>query len=238
MSYECYRLTYLQTHRATTRGPSRPKNFSEILFLPNISPIPKVLSWNLGARGVILTVGGGGFIGIMGKWVKYLKTFFRFINTLRVNKLDSELAWKFVKNARANYYLKKKKIKYCLSIFYDDEEELLNIFSNLVMSGSNVTEEILEVNDDVLKREGHMFIYLITCPTKGAILLKRIFRQQVTGIFASLKKIVEKSNDEDMVDVAKEVLGELMTILEFQYVAKKDNSAFGMTKNVTNVKGT
>ena len=155
---------------------------------------------------------------------------------MEVNKLDSELAWKLVKKARTNYYLTKKKLPNC---YYHNnlEEEVLNIFLNLVNPGSNVTEEILDVKDDVLKTGGKMFIYLITCPWEEGSLFKRIFQQSVTGIFISMKKIVEKSSDEDLVDVGKKVLNELMTYLEFQYVTNIENSTFRMTKNLKDVKG-
>ena len=84
-----------------------------------------------------------------------------------------------------------------------------------------------------------MFIYLISCPTEGATLLKRIFQQQVSGIFISTKKIVEKSNKQDIVHVAKQVLKELLTTLNFQYLNNVDNSLFRfrMNHNLTNVEG-
>ena len=153
-----------------------------------------------------------------------------------MNKLDFDLAWKFVKKARTNYYLTKKKMPNC---YYNNEleEEVLTIFSNLVNPGSNVTEEILDVKDEVLKTGGKMFIYLTTCPTQEGSLFKRIFQQSVTGIFISMKKIVEKSSDQDLADVGKKVLNELMTYLEFQYVTNIENSTFGMTKNLKDVKG-
>ena len=105
------------------------------------------------------------------------------------------------------------------------------------MPGSNVTEEILDVKDDVLKSGAKMFLYLITYPTEESKLFKRIFQQQVSGIFISLKKIVEKSSNQDMVDVGKKVLNELMTTLEFQYVTNIDNSTFRKTGNLSDVKG-
>ena len=117
------------------------------------------------------------------------------------------------------------------------EEELVTIFSNLVMPGSEVTEEILDVKDDVLKYGGEMFIHLISCPTKDSKLFKRIFQQQVSGIFISMKKIVEKSSDQELIDVGRKVLDELMTTLEFQYVSMIDNSTFRKTENLTNIKG-
>ena len=82
-----------------------------------------------------------------------------------------------------------------------------------------------------------MFIYLITCPTEDAKLFKRIFQQQVSGIFISMKKIVEKSSNQDMVEVGKIVLNELMTTFEFQYVTNIDNSTLWKTGNLTDVKG-
>ena len=106
------------------------------------------------------------------------------------------------------------------------------------MPGSKVTDDILDVKDDLLKYGGKMFTYLVTCPTKGATLLKRVFQQQqVSGIFISMKRILEKSSDQDLVDSGKYVLNELMSTLEFQYVTKLDNSTFRKTKNPTDVKG-
>ena len=163
---------------------------------------------------------------------------FRFINTIEVNKLDSETAWELVKRVRTSYYLKNKKIPSCNSQFQIAfQEELVTTFSNLVMAGSKVTEEILDVEEDVLKSGGEMFIYLITCPTEGSKLFKRIFQQPVTGIFISMKKIVEKSSDQDLVDVGKKVINELLSALEFQYVTTSDNSTIMKDENLTNVKG-
>ena len=125
-------------------------------------------------------------------------------------------------------------------IFNKDEEELVNIFSNLVMPGSNISEDILDVNDEILETGGQMFIYLITCPTEGSKLFKRIFQQKVSGIFISIKKIVEKSSDQDIVAVGKKILYELMNILEFQYVTNihpVDNLTLIATKNLSTVKG-
>ena len=165
------------------------------------------------------------------------ETLFRFINTLEVSKLDSESAWKFVKKARTSYFLKTKTKQMSCSSYSNPEEELVTIFSNFVMPGSNVTEEILDVKEDVLKSRGEMFIYLITCPTEESKLFKRIFQQPVTGIFISMKKIVEKSSDQDVVDVGKKVLNALTSALEFQYVTNTDNSTIMKTKNLTNVEG-
>ena len=106
------------------------------------------------------------------------------------------------------------------------------------MAGSQVTEEILNVKDDVLKSGGEMFIYLITCPPEEANLFQRIFQQQVTGIFISLKKIVEKSSNQDLVDAGKKVLNELISSLEFQYATNIEKSTITKTENLTNVKGT
>ena len=164
--------------------------------------------------------------------------FFRFINTIEVNKLDYETVSEFVKRVRTRYYLENRKIASCYSSFQKEfEEELVTAFSNLVMPGSEVTEEILNVKEDVLRFGGQMFIYLITCPTENAKLFKRIFQQPVSGIFISLKKIVEKSSDQDLVDVGKEVLNELMTTFEFQYVTNIDKSTFWKIGNLTDVKG-
>ena len=52
-----------------------------------------------------------------------------------------------------------------------------------------------------------------------------------------MKRILEKSSDQDLVDSGKYVLNELMSTLEFQYVTKLDNSTFRKTKNPTDVKG-
>ena len=125
-------------------------------------------------------------------------------------------------------------------IFNKDEEELVNIFSNLVMPGSNISEDILDVNDEILETGGQMFIYLITCPTEGSKLFKRIFQQKVSGIFISIKKIVEKSSDQDIVAVGKKILYELMNILEFQYVTNihpVEKFTLIATKNLSTVKG-
>ena len=144
-----------------------------------------------------------------------------------------------MKKVRTSYYLENKKIPYCDSNFQITfQEELVTAFSNLVMAGSKVTEEILDVKDDVLKSGGEMFIYLITCPSEEAKLLQRIFKQQVTGIFISLKKIVEKSSNQDLVDVGEKVLNELISSLEFQYATNIDKSIITRAENLTNVKGT
>ena len=165
--------------------------------------------------------------------------FFRFINTIEVNKLDYETVSEFVKRVRTRYYLENRKIASCYSSFQKEfEEELVTAFSNLVMPGSEVTEEILNVKEDVLRFGGQMFIYLITCPTENAKLFKRIFQQQVSGIFISMKKIVENSSNQDMVDVGKRVLNELMTTFEFQYVTNIDNSTFWKKGNLAEIKGT
>ena len=163
---------------------------------------------------------------------------FRFINTIEVNKLDYETVSEFVKRVRTKYYLENRKIASCYSSFRKKfEEELVTAFSNLVIPGSEVTEEILNVKEDVLKYGAKMFVYLITCPTEDAKLFKRIFQQQVSGIFISMKKIVEKSSNQDLVDVGEQVLNELMTTLEFQYVTNIDNSEFWKIGNLTDVKG-
>ena len=160
---------------------------------------------------------------------------FRFINSIKENNLDPETAWKMVKKARTSYFLKTKTKQfpnsYCDSNF---EEELLTIFLNLVMPDSKVSEEILDVKDDVLKSGGEMFIYLITCPSEESKLFKRIFQQKVSGIFISMKKIVEKSSNQDLVDVGGTVLDGLISALEFQYVTQIDNSTTRKTKNLTN----
>ena len=161
---------------------------------------------------------------------------------MEVNKLNSETAWKFVKKVRTSYFLqtKTKQFPYASDPnserLWNFEQELVTAFSNLVMPGSNVTEEILDVKDEVLKSGSQMFIYLITYPTEESKLLKRIFQQQVSGIFISMKKIVEKSNNQDLVDVGKIVLNEFMTTLEFQYVTNID-STFRKTGNLSDVKG-
>ena len=120
-----------------------------------------------------------------------------------------------------------------------EEGELVTIFSNLVMPASNITEEILDMEDDMLKTGGRMFIYLISCLNKDALLFKRIFQQSVSGIFISIKKIVEKSNNQEIVNVGKEVLNELLTTLKFQYLNIVGNSTFKfrMRQNLTNVEG-
>ena len=154
---------------------------------------------------------------------------------MEVSKLDSESAWKFVKKARTSYFLKTNAKQMSCSTYSNPEEELVTIFSNFVMPG-NVTEEILDVKEDVLKSRGEMFIYLITCPTEESKLFKRIFQQPVTGIFITMKKIVEKSSDQDVVDVGKKVLNALTSALEFQYVTNSTTTKM-KTKNLTNVKG-
>ena len=157
--------------------------------------------------------------------------------------LNSETAWKFVKKVRTNYFLRTKAKQFPYASdpnsekLWNFEQELVTTFSNLVMPGSNVTEEILDVKDDVLKSGAQMFLYLITYPTEESKLFKRIFQQQVSGIFISMKKIVEKSSNQDMVDVGKKVLNELMTTLEFQYVTNIGNSTFRKTGNLSHVKG-
>ena len=125
---------------------------------------------------------------------------------------------------------------YC-NTYSSPEEELVTIFSNLVMPGSEVTEEILDVKDDVLKYGGEMFVHLMSCPTEDSKLFKRIFQQQVSGIFISMKKIVEKTSDQDLIGVGRNFLNTLMTTLEFQYVTKIDNSTFRKTENLTHIKG-
>ena len=164
------------------------------------------------------------------------------MNTIEVNKLDFETAWKFVKKVRTSYFLEKSKNAYC-SIYNSNlqitfQEEIVTAFSSLVMPGSKVTEQILDIKAEGLKSGGEMFIYLITCPTEKSTLFKRIFQQQVTGIFISLKKIVEKSSDQDLVDVGKKVLNEIISSLEFQYATNIDKSKITRTENLTNVKGT
>ena len=136
-----------------------------------------------------------------------------------------------MKIARTSYYLKTKKLpKNCYNF---NEEELVTIFVNLVMPGSDVTEEILDVKDEILKSGGQMFIYLIACPEEEAKLLKKIFQQQMTGIFISMKKIMEKSTDQDLIDVGKTVLNELIR-KAFSRNLKKVNSCFSKSQKLTN----
>ena len=162
---------------------------------------------------------------------------------IALSNKDMNSIWEYVKQIRADYLWNLNSFTeyYSCSSFIIEQDNKNNIEKlTKLLSMSNVTEEVLDINHEKIKEGAKMFLYLKTCPSTLSLNLKDIFTSLDTyTVIMSTLKLLKSSKGktlESMIKIFNSVsyeYGNIYSKISYEPTTKK----LGLTKNLSILNG-